>query len=51
MLESSMDDFEAMYSQMKETLIKDVACTTFKSQRRNLLDAFFGNLESKAAQV
>lgn len=46
-----MEGFEKIFNELKETLIQDTIKTSFKSERKNLLDAFFGTLESKASSI
>lgn len=50
-LERQMESYEIMFAQMKDALIRDVSETVFKSERKNLLDAFFSTLEAKAEEV
>ena len=50
-VEEMLDDFDSLYNEMKEQLIKEISQTSLKSDRKRLLDAFFESIDTKASEI
>lgn len=46
-----LDGFEDIYTSLTEKLIRDVASSTMKSDRKRLLDTFFNVIDTKANDI